>query len=180
MDRSARLPGRSPAPALPAPRPRGGGGPRPRDSLRSAVGAPRCAPGLHEELEPPARSLSAPGDAATWGRERRAGNVSWTGLGARGGPGAALPGLLSPLVPHRCRNPRWVWSAGAGEKLRCDQPQQAPPERPAPHGHHVALLSSPSPATPSPRLPFTYARDPHPRDPILARSSPHCRAARDF
>ncbi|KAM7316536.1 hypothetical protein ACRRTK_024267 [Alexandromys fortis] len=150
MDRSARLPGRSPTPALPAPRPRGGGGPRPRDSLRPAVGAPRCAPGLHEELEPPARSLSAPRDAATWGRERRA--------GIRGGCGA----------PERVRN----FGVTSHNRL-------------LPRGRrHTATTSPSSLAPPQPLLPlvspFTYARDPHPRDPILARSSPHCRAARDF
>lgn len=134
--------------------------------LRSAVGAPRCAPGI-------ARGAGAACATTLCARGTRrpgagsAGQVTFPGpgWGFGEGRGQPCPDSCPRRVPRRCRNPRWVWSAGAGEKLRWDQPQQAPPERPAPHGQHVARFPSPSPATPSlppPRLLLTNARDPPP------------------
>lgn len=102
MGRSARLPGlRRPLsgsrPRLRAPSGVAGLGLGPRTQL----GSPRSHPRARTAGGAGAGLLdhSAPGDAATWGRERWAGNVYWTGLGGPGGPGAALPRLLSPRWP---------------------------------------------------------------------------------
>lgn len=117
---------------------------------------------------------SAPGDAATWGRERRAGNVS-DRAGGSGRPGGGPSGTS---VPRRGRKPKWV--CRAGEKLRCDQSQQAPPERPVRHGHPVALLPRPSPANPSPYFPHPESGDHHPLAPTLAFPSPTVALAGTF
>lgn len=95
MALSARLPGRrgrSPT-LLSIPRPHRGGGLLPPGSARRPA-----RPDCRRSWSPPL-DHSALGDAATWGWERRAGNVYWTGLGTRGGPGTALPGLLSRRCP---------------------------------------------------------------------------------
>lgn len=163
--------GRS-ADSLPsAPRPRGGGRPqsqpRSRGSTRRSA-LPAVRPDCRRSRSRAARPLRARG-LATWGRERWAGNVYWTGLGAPGGPGGGPShDFCHRGGPRLGRKPRWVWSARAGEKLQCDQSHQAPPERPARHGHPVALLPKPSRATPSP----LFSQSGGPLAPTLARPSP--------
>lgn len=130
--------------------------------LSSAVRAPCRAPGQQEELEPGCSTTPRPGDAATWGRERWAGNVYWTGLGGREARGRPFPDFCPRGGPRRGRKLRWVWSAREGEKLRCDQFQQAPPERPARHGHPVALLPRSSPGRSFPSSPSSGGLGPPP------------------
>jgi hypothetical protein len=114
---------------------------------------------------------SAPGDSATWGRERWAGNVYWTGLGAPGGPGAALPRLLSP---------RWP---APGQEAEVGVERQSGREtsmRPVQRGRRDTGTLSPSSLNPPgpllPRVsPIRRPSDSHPGSP-----EPHCRPGRYF
>lgn len=158
MGRSARLPGlrgplSGPGPRLRASTGVAGSASASTPGLSSAVRAPCRAPGLQEELEPGCSTTPRPGTRRPGARS--AGQVTCTepGWGLREARGRPFPDFCPRGGPRRGRKQRWVWSARAGEKLQCDQSQQAPPERPARHRHPVALLPRPSLATPSPCLP---------------------------
>lgn len=184
MGRSARLPGLRGPLAAPLPTALGSAPPRgwlatasvSAPGLCSVVRSPCRAPGLQEELEPGCSTTPRPGTRRPG--VGSAGQVTCIGpgWGLREARGRPFPDFCPRGGPRRGRKPRWVWSARAGEKLRCDQSQQAPPERPAPHGHPVVLLPRLSPASPSPCLPHPEPWDHHP----LARRSPTVALAGTF
>lgn len=101
--------------------------------LSSAVRSPCRAPGLQEELEPGCSTTPRPGTRRPGAGS--AGQVtSRIGLGAPGGPGAALPGLLS--------------RAGAGSRSGCVERERnfgvTSPNRLLPRGRCDTGTLSPS------------------------------------
>lgn len=185
--RSARLPWprraalRPPPPGSP-PRSPGAGGRRASlgpGTPRSAVRAPCRAPGLQDELEAGCATTLRPGTRRPGAGS--AGQVTFPGPGWGLGEGRWQP------YPDSC--PPAQSRAGAGIRGGCGASERernfgvTSPNRLLPrggHGHHVARLLSPSPATPSPRLPpLPMPGTPSSWFPSWP-SQAHCRAGKDF
>ncbi|XP_021048356.1 zinc finger protein ZFPM1-like [Mus pahari] len=137
--------------------------------LSSAVPSPCRAPGLQEELEPGCSTTPRPGTRRPGAGSAGQVTCIGPGWGLREARGRPFPDFCPRGGLHRGRKPRWAWSAGAGEKLQCDQFHQAPPERPA--RRDTGTLSPSSLNPPGPLLPHVSPiRRPSCSQPWLARA----------